>query len=86
MLVDLWLLSELTEKLPGKCGSPSLQKVYLEVCSTRWPVGGQFPWPQCQGKDQKNDTKVKKTLCPLEELEDVAESKSACPARTKTWV
>lgn len=66
VLVDLRLLSEFTEKLPGKCSYPphthTLQKVYLEVCSTRWPMGGRSPWPQCQGKDQKSDTKVKKNI------------------------
>lgn len=72
VLVDLQLLSELTEKLPGKCDYPSphtsesVSRSVIYKIARGWMVS--LAPTQCQGKDQENDTKVK-TLCPLEQLE-----------------
>lgn len=70
MLVDLQLLSELTEKLPGKCGylptsESDSQSVFYKMA---WGWTVSLAPTQCQGKEEENDTKVK-TSCPLEQLE-----------------
>ena len=70
VMVDLQLLSELTEKLPGKCGYPPHFRECISKCVLQdglWVDG--LPGPNSvSGKEEENDTKVK-TLCPLEQSE-----------------
>lgn len=72
VLVDLQLLSELTEKLSGKCGylppptSESVSQSVFYKMACGWTVS--LAPTQCQGKEEENDTKVK-ILCHLEQSE-----------------